>query len=253
VAGFTALGALVVQAAWRLPEAQERQRAAGRLCADVLAWALEERLEDFDHLCPDFVPPALENGFGPMIGLHTGGDGPGVLPNSTLVFPPFQVLLLGDLPPEGEGVAFLRFDHATSTYRRVPRAAMFEGTVTVPVLCLVGDYEVAGSAEEALARAASGRVDLRRRVVLHASPAAEVEPGPSLIVAYGGWPEVLVELDVSSPSLLVISVPAPLVEPRGGLEVTIDGRAVEPLPANGFFHAVPVPAGAREARIVVPL
>jgi hypothetical protein len=245
--GLLAAGliALATVGALRTTSAVEHYRTMGRTCHDVLRWARGAGLEDGDVILVDHVPPALMNGFGPMLDLYLGVE---VAVHNLILWPKEPFVILGnpiDVASQ-DHVHFLHWEPARQGYRVEDRLSLPPGLVPVPSISFCERYEVADSAAAALARFTSGALDAREVAVLLQDPLVDTSSASAarleafeMIVP---WRRFALEVRTPARVLLLICLPIDLLETGG--TATIDGENAPLMAANGCFNALVVPAGA---------
>ncbi len=114
-----------------------------------------------------------------------------------------------------------------------------------PRISLVGQYEIEPDPERAWSRAALGKSDWSRRVLLDREPSPRPQPAAGRYViariAEESAERVVAGVSSDTAGILVLT---DLAYP--GWKATLDGRPAELLTADGLFRAVAVPAGDHE-------
>ncbi|HXV12963.1 MAG TPA: YfhO family protein [Candidatus Krumholzibacteria bacterium] len=120
--------------------------------------------------------------------------------------------------------------------------AIYENRDAFPRAWVVGEYAVA-SREQSLEALASGRVDLRRSVLLTKEPSPKPAPGDSAEVTITRWGarEAAFAVELDRPGIVVVSDAY-----YPDWKATVDGQPVEILQANHAFRAVALPAGRHD-------
>jgi len=241
VAGVLWSGVAVV-AALQVPSSLDVHRRKGEECRRVWEFVDEHGLATRPELIVDAVPMSLENGFEAMVELFGGGR-PRVVHLQVVPRPPFLLYLNRDFTTMPAATPVLQLATGDAP-RLVDKATLVGDLLPLPILSLVGDYELV--ADEAAAQAAlrTPGHDLRTRPLLFERPACELEP-PGDYWIESPVPErneTAFDVDCARRTLLLIAFPVAVDLDRRG-RILVDGEPVRVLRANVLFHAICMPPG----------
>jgi hypothetical protein len=229
-------------AALQLPAALEMHRRKGDECRRIQEFVAANGLAARPELLVDAVPMSLENGFEAMVELFGGGR-PKVVHLQVVQRPPFLLYLnreFGALPDTTPVLQLATGDAP----RLVDKAALVGDLLPLPILSLVGDYELV--ADEAAAQAAlrAPGHDLRTRPLLFERPACAIEPPGDYWIErpVPERSETAFDVECARPSLLLIAFPVAVDLHRRG-RILVDGEPVAVQRANLLFHAICMPPG----------
>jgi hypothetical protein len=135
------------------------------------------------------------------------------------------------------------------------KAALLGKAISLPILAAVGRWRVVDDEGRTLEMLRDGEIDPAREAIITAPLPFESVPGappPSLgNLRAPTLRDMRIEIEAAAPALLVIAYPPGRITELGGV-VTIDGEMAQPITAQAFFDAVPVPVGSHVIVVRLP-
>lgn len=229
----------------------ERFGADAALADRVLTALVADGHAVSDRLVVDVVPECLMNGFEPALALRTGRD-MRVSSLQAVPRPPFLIHIHAGDPPLSRDSTILHFDPAAQRYVARPFGDLLGGLVPTPLLALCHRFRVVAGEAEARALLAAGDAPPAVSPLLYEAPGVAIDPaGTGEITApRTDIRDMGATVTCTAASLLVIAFPVPVDfrSPPGA--IWIDGVPVPVLVANILFHAVVVPPGTHDVRLI---
>lgn len=227
-------------------ESAAAERAIASLAAEGLAAG--------EKVVVDRIPEFLRNGIEDALELRTGNR---VVVRSleALPRPPF-VIFVDHEAYGGRDAVVRHFDEAAGRFVRRTCRDLFGELVPVPLFTLAGRSRVVEDLAAATRLLVDGVVDPGSEVVLHAPlPPIAGEPVHEPVAAR----IVQVRTDIRDMGLVVeceravvlaVAFPLPADFTKAPGAIHVDGRPVPVVRANVLFHAIVVPAGRHDVRLV---
>lgn len=223
----------------------------GRTAAALLTNLEGDGLLATDQLLVDHVPEGLMNGFEAAVHLRTGRSVT-VASLQAVPRPPFVVYLDASGLRVAESTTILTLDLAAKRYVARPFGAATGGLLPVPVFALCQSFRLVRDEAEAQALVAGRQVDVVRTPLLFEAPATPpvAEATGTITGLRTDIRHMGVTVECTGTSLLLIAFPLPADFRRPPGAIWIDDRPVPVLAANLIFHAVVVPAGKHDVRLL---
>lgn len=255
----SALAALAIAAlGWvsplRLHVEVERFGAESAAAERALTSVVADGLVAGEKLVVDRIPDFLRNGFEDALELRTGQR---FLVRSleALPRPPF-VIFVDHEAYGGRDAVVRHYDEATGRFVRRTCRELFGELVPLPLFTLAGRSRVVEHVAAATKLLLDGVVDPGHEVVLHAplpTAAGEAvrEPVAARIVQVRtDIRDMGLVVECERPVVLAVAFPLPtdFTKPPGAIHV--DGQPVPVVRANVLFHAIVVPAGRHDVRLL---
>ena len=254
--GMAALVAMVVA----IPAAVAPHRVLGQQCTRVEAQV--RKLDTREQLFVDRVPLALRHGLHSMLRLLPPSP---VDLRELFMFPrpPFAIYMDLDFPALSDDAEIWRWEpvyddqkeEISGDYQVTTKAALLGKAISLPILAAVGRWRVVDDEDRTLEMLRDGEVDPAREAIITAPlPFASVPGAPPPSLGNLRAPtlrDMRIEIEAAAPALLVIAYPPGRITELGGV-VTIDGEMAQPITAQAFFDAVPVPVGSHVIVVRLP-